>query len=76
MKTIARNRLDKYVSRFSNVRIYSLDNCFTGEAAKDDAYCIEWARKLEAKFQIDEATGAGRARVHSNLWYEFDVKPA
>lgn len=76
MKTIARNRLDKFAPRFCNVRIYSLDNCFSGEAAKDDAYCINWARKLDAKFQIDEATGTGRARVHSNLWYEFDVRSA
>ena len=76
MKTIACNRLDKFAPRFRNVRIYSLENCFTGETAKDDVYCIEWARKLDAKFQVDEASGKGRARVHSNLWYEFDVTEA
>ena len=74
MKTIARNRLDKFIPRISNVRIYSLDNSFSGETAKDDAYSIGWARKMDAKFQHDEATGKGRARCHSNLWYEFDVK--
>lgn len=73
MKTIAKNRLDKFLPRIKNVRIYSLENSFTGQPASDPQRAIEFAAKVGAKFAHDAATNTGRARCHSNLWYEFDV---
>ena len=71
MKTIASNRIQKFLPRFANIRCYSLDNSFTGEPVTS----LDFAVRVGAKFQWDGAT-KGRARCHSNLWYDFDVLPA
>ena len=74
--TIAKNRLDKFIPRIQGVRIYSLDNSFSGKHAPSDEAAINFAVKIGAKFTHDAATGTGMARCHSNLWYEFTVDPA
>lgn len=67
MKTIAKNRVAAFLPKIANVTVYSLDNGFKGEPAT-----IEWAVKLDAKFMWD-GKSKGKARCHSNLWYEFEV---
>lgn len=73
MQTIAKNRLEAFAARITNVRVYSLENNFRGEPAHSDAAAIDFARRVGAKFRFDAATRQGQARCHSNLWYEFDV---
>lgn len=75
-KTIAKNRLEQFIPRIQNVRVYSLENSFSGKHAQSDEAAINFAVKVGAKFIHDASTGTGQARCHSNLWYEFDVDPA
>lgn len=70
MKTIRKNSVEKFIKRAFNIKVYTLDNGFTGVPVND----LVWAIYLDAKFSYDSQTGTGRARLHSNCWYEFDVK--
>lgn len=69
MKTIAKNRIAKFLPRISNITMYSLDNGFNGAPVSN----LDWAIKMDAKFVWD-GTSKGKARCHSNLWYEFDIE--
>lgn len=56
------------VAGAKNIRIFSLDNCFTGVAA--EAF-PRWIGADDFKLTAD-ADGY-KARVHSNLWIEFEA---
>jgi hypothetical protein len=68
MKTIQKRCIKNHVARFSNIRMYSLENNFTGEPIKK----ISDYSLTNGKLQVDEVAKKGHLRVHSNLWYEFD----
>lgn len=50
-----------------NVRVFSLDNGFSGAAA------AEFPRWIGDDFKLYAGTNGYQARVHSNLWVEFEV---
>jgi hypothetical protein len=73
MKTIAKNRVEKFAPRIRNIRSYTLENGFTGQPVPDEKRSIDFAINTGAKFSFDPETMTGKARHHSNSWFEFDV---
>jgi len=58
------------VANAKNIRCYSLDNCFSGKSADViPAY-------LANDFELSHDGETYKARVHSNLWYEFNASIA
>jgi hypothetical protein len=70
-QTIPAKFFAKHIEKVSNVRAFTLDNSFSGQAT--DAAAVETAVvRLDGKFQVNKQTGKGRVRLHSNHWLEFD----
>lgn len=87
-KIIRRNatkQIDAIFSKVSAVKVYSLDNCFSGQAidAENMARALEMIRADvvgsvgSAASHCARMTQSGpngyKVRVHSNLWYEMTV---
>ena len=54
------------IAAATDVRIYSLDNCFSGAP-------VEEFPKWVDDFKLYSSGDRYKARVHSNLWVEFKV---
>jgi hypothetical protein len=73
-KTIAKNRVAKFLEKVTNAKAYTLDNYFRGEEIKDLNHMREWAAKLQGKVQIIPETKTGQIHYHSNHWVEFNYQ--
>lgn len=55
------------VSGAKNIKVFSLGNGFTGQPVD------EFPQWVGNDFQLVADAGGYKARVHSNLWFEFEV---
>lgn len=69
-KTVRKNskQFSAAIEGARNLRVYSLDNGFTGVAA--DGF-PSWVDRSDIQLVTDG--NRYTARVHSNLWFEFEV---
>lgn len=68
-RTVRKNskEFSSAVASATEVRVYSLDNCFSGVPA------TEFPTWIGDDFKLYATTNGYKARVHSNLWVEFKV---
>lgn len=65
----------KYRPLVTNLVVYTLDNYFKGELVEDTNRALEYALdRLDTRMQVNATKNKGRIHVHSNCWYEFDLK--
>lgn len=67
-RTVKKNSKEftKAITSATEIKIYSLDNCFSGVEADEFP---RWIRPDD--FKLYAKGDAYKARVHSNLWIEF-----
>lgn len=77
MKTIAKNRLHKFIPRIRNIKSFTLENGFRGETVADENVkrYLDFAVKTDAKFRYNPETLKGSAKHHSNHWFDFELAP-
>jgi len=74
MQTISKNRHEAIYDRIESVFAFTLENCFSGKPVEDFDRLKEFLRKMEPKIRFDKTTGKGQISLHSNAWYEFEVR--
>jgi len=74
MQTIPKNRHEAIYDRIGNVFAFTLENSFSGKPIDDFGRLKEFLRKMEPKIRFNKATGKGQISLHSNAWYEFEVR--
>lgn len=80
MKTVRKNakkQLEKIFTTANNIKVYSLNNNFSGEILEDGIMSpIDWLKKeynfFSAKL-INNENGTFTLGLHSNLWYQFEA---
>lgn len=72
-QTIQRRYQAKHLPKISGIKVYTLDNCFSGEAWQGTVeQWAEWVLgRMCGKLQVNAAEGTGRVSLHGNCWYEF-----
>ena len=85
-RTIARSskKFEHALEHAENVRVYTLDNGFTGKELTDDnpnklMPVRDWLRRELSTFSFAKlrlmADGTYQLKVHGNCWYTFEAKP-
>lgn len=78
MISIQKRHSEKWLARVVNLKSFSLESHFSGVAV-DDARAAEVLRReiaiMGKPMQVNAEKTKGRLRVHSNQWYEFDIRP-
>ena len=70
--TVQKRHSEKWLERVTNVKAYTLNNCFSGEDCGVEA--LRWAiEKTDDRIQLNADKTQGRMHCHSNKWYEFKL---
>jgi hypothetical protein len=77
MKKVRRNahkKIAAILDQITEVKVYSLDNGFTGEVIElNKEYLLDVLTRMHSSL-MDNENGTYTIDVHSNLWYNLDTK--
>lgn len=71
--TVAKNRTAPIIAKIASAKAFTLDSSFSGKPVEELAWLKSYLSKMEPKISFDKATNKGKATLHSNAWYEFEV---